>query len=302
MDEPRASDALFANSQAVPAQSSLESTYELVERAKTGDRDALDRLFARFLPSLRRWASGRLPRWTRDLMDTDDLVQETVMRARQPDRRIRVAARRRAAGVSAPGDRQPHSRRGPSHEALAAPRRTSTTTPPTATASPLEAAIGVEAVERYEAALARLRPEEREAIVARIEMDGTYQDVARALGKPSADAARMAVSRALLRLAEEMSRGEALRPRRCCRSPNRLPTATSIDWAAAEARAGGADEAVVRQLRVISRAGRAPPQRARPSPCRRRTRRARVSGSAAPAIGSWGHLTLLERLGGGTFG
>ena len=75
-------------------------------------------------------------------------------------------------------------------------------------ASPLETAIGHQAVERYEAALARLRPEDREAVVARIEMDGTYQDVAVALGKPSADAARMAVSRALLRLAEEMSRGE----------------------------------------------------------------------------------------------
>jgi RNA polymerase sigma-70 factor (ECF subfamily) len=75
-------------------------------------------------------------------------------------------------------------------------------------ASPLEDAIGLEALERYEAALARLRPEEREAIVARVEMDGSYQDVAKALGKPSADAARMAVSRALVRLAQEMTRGQ----------------------------------------------------------------------------------------------
>jgi RNA polymerase sigma-70 factor (ECF subfamily) len=73
-------------------------------------------------------------------------------------------------------------------------------------ASPLEEAIGREAVDRYEAALARLRPEEREAIVARVEMDCSYQEVAQALDKPSADAARMAVSRALLRLAEEMNR------------------------------------------------------------------------------------------------
>ena len=75
-------------------------------------------------------------------------------------------------------------------------------------ASPLDEAIGRQAVERYEAALERLRPEEREAVVARIEMDGSYQQVAQALGKPSADAARMAVSRALLRLAEEMNRGD----------------------------------------------------------------------------------------------
>src|ERR1041384_3681029 len=59
----------------------FDSTLDLVERAKTGDADALNRLFTRFLPALRRWASGRLPRYTRDLMDTDDLVQETVIRA-----------------------------------------------------------------------------------------------------------------------------------------------------------------------------------------------------------------------------
>jgi hypothetical protein len=36
-------------------------------------------------------------------------------------------------------------------------------------------------------------------------MDCSYEQVAQALAKPSPDAARMAVSRALLRLAEEMS-------------------------------------------------------------------------------------------------
>jgi RNA polymerase sigma-70 factor (ECF subfamily) len=74
-------------------------------------------------------------------------------------------------------------------------------------ASPLELAIGQQAVEAYEAALQRLRQEDREAIVARVEMDYSYDQVAVALGKPSPDAARMAVSRALLRLAEEMSGG-----------------------------------------------------------------------------------------------
>src|SRR6476620_10404692 len=59
----------------------VDTTFDLVERAKTGDSEALNDLFARYLPPLRRWASGRLPRWTRDLMDTDDLVQETVFRA-----------------------------------------------------------------------------------------------------------------------------------------------------------------------------------------------------------------------------
>jgi RNA polymerase sigma-70 factor (ECF subfamily) len=74
-------------------------------------------------------------------------------------------------------------------------------------ASPLEEAIGAEAVARYEAALSRLRPDDREVVIARVEMDMSYEEIAQLLGKPSADAARMAVHRALLRLAEEMKRG-----------------------------------------------------------------------------------------------
>ena len=70
--------------------------------------------------------------------------------------------------------------------------------------SPLEAAIGAETVERYEAALQRLREDERELIVARLELGLTYAEMADALQKVSADAARMAVGRALVRLAEEM--------------------------------------------------------------------------------------------------
>jgi len=49
-------------------------------------------------------------------------------------------------------------------------------------------------------------PTSARRFVARIEMDCSYEEVAQALDKPSPDAARMAVSRALLRLAEEMNR------------------------------------------------------------------------------------------------
>jgi RNA polymerase sigma-70 factor (ECF subfamily) len=74
-----------------PSQPGLDSTFELVLRAKTGDREALDRLFARSIPPLRRWASGRLPRWTRDLMDTDDLVRKPSSGG-QPDGHVRAEA------------------------------------------------------------------------------------------------------------------------------------------------------------------------------------------------------------------
>jgi RNA polymerase sigma-70 factor (ECF subfamily) len=185
-----------------------DSTFDLLTRAQAGDEAARDRLFARYLPALSRWSSGRLPRWCRDLMDTDDLVQETLIRAL---RRIGQFEQRhegalqaylRHAVMNRIRDEVRRAKRSPVPAELEAEH-------PDGGASPLELAIGEQAVEKYEAALERLRPEEREAIVARVEMEYSYDQVARALGKPSADAARMAVSRALLKLAEEMSRGSA---------------------------------------------------------------------------------------------
>jgi RNA polymerase sigma-70 factor (ECF subfamily) len=139
-------------------------------------------------------------------MDTDDLVQETVIRTVkridvfEPRREGALQAYLRQAVMNRIRDEIRRSARSPMSMGLDDNERD-------AAASPLDEAIGVEAVERYEAALARLRPEDREAVVARLEMDGTYEAVARALDKPSADAARMAVGRALLRLAQEMTLG-----------------------------------------------------------------------------------------------
>jgi RNA polymerase sigma-70 factor (ECF subfamily) len=186
----------------------LDRTVDLVARVQSGDRDALERLCARVLPGLQRWASGRLPRWTRDLMDTDDVVQETVVRAMnrigafEARHEGALQAYLRQAVVNRIRDEMRRVTRSPEvvdlNDKLNDPA-----------ASPLEQAIGHEAIERYEAALGRLKAEDREAIVARLEMEWSYQDIAHALGKPSADAARMTVSRALLRLAEEMTRGRA---------------------------------------------------------------------------------------------
>jgi RNA polymerase sigma-70 factor (ECF subfamily) len=183
----------------------LDATIELIERAKAGDAAAVNQLFARYLPALRRWASGRLPRRSRDLMDTDDLVQETVIRAvkRLDGFEMRhegaLHAYLRQAVMNRIRDEARRAVRAPAVSELDERERDGG-------ASPLELAIGAEAVERYEAALARMRPEEREAVIARVELDLGYAAIAEALGKPSADAARMAVSRALLRLAEEMNR------------------------------------------------------------------------------------------------
>lgn len=54
-------------------------TMELIARARGGDAEALERLFARYLKPLRRSAAGRLPQWARDMTDTLDLVRDTLL-------------------------------------------------------------------------------------------------------------------------------------------------------------------------------------------------------------------------------
>jgi RNA polymerase sigma-70 factor (ECF subfamily) len=73
--------------------------------------------------------------------------------------------------------------------------------------SPFDAVIGHEKVERYERALQQLSAEARSAVVARVEMGLGYAEIAELLDKSSADAARMMVARAVIRLAELMRAG-----------------------------------------------------------------------------------------------
>lgn len=180
-----------------------DSTLTLLTRARAGDELALNDLFARYLPLLRRWASGRLPRWARDLAETPDLVQDTLV---QVFRNITGFEHRgegafqgylRQAVMNRIRNEIRNARGRPPHLDLDEGA-------PANDRSPLEMAIGTEELERYEAALQRLRDEDRELIVARIELGLTFAEVADAFGKGSANTARMAVARAIARLAGEM--------------------------------------------------------------------------------------------------
>ena len=66
--------------------------------------------------------------------------------------------------------------------------------------SPLERAGAGQRLARYERALRCLSADEREAVIARLEFGFTHQELAEALGKPSADAARKAARGALDKL------------------------------------------------------------------------------------------------------
>jgi RNA polymerase sigma-70 factor (ECF subfamily) len=190
----------------------LESTHHLVVRARAGDQAAYEALFTRHFLPLRRWTTGRLPRWARQLTDTDDLVQGAL---------LQTFKRRDAFEPRGPGALQAYLRQAVLNNLRDELRKHGRqpeilTLDNTVSAdalgieggeSPLALAVGAENLARYQQALGRLRAEEREAIIGRVEMGYTFQELADALGKPTADAARKATERALVRLAEEMSRG-----------------------------------------------------------------------------------------------
>lgn len=183
---------------------SANLTIELLRQANRGDRAAMNRLFERLAPPLQRFARGRLPGWARGMIDTTDLVQETLASTYQVVARgdvkddgavhayVRTALKNRLIDELRKVERRP---------ALDEMERSFAGD----VASPLEQAIGAEALARYESALERMQESDRDAVVARIELGLSYQDIATMLGRPSADAARMTVSRALVALAEAMA-------------------------------------------------------------------------------------------------
>jgi RNA polymerase sigma factor (sigma-70 family) len=187
------------------ADTPIETTIALLDRVKTGDAQALNLLVERSLPPLRRWARGRLPKWARGLDDTHDLVQDAVLKtlprlstfeARHPGALLaflRQAVANRIIDEIRKAQRRPDMIPTADDEPDPAP-------------SPLEEAIGRQRFERYEAALQTLKAADREAIIARIELQQSYEEVAISLDKPTADAARVAVTRAVARLVQAMGK------------------------------------------------------------------------------------------------
>ncbi|TPW14331.1 MAG: putative RNA polymerase sigma factor cnrH [bacterium] len=186
-----------------PPSADLLVTTELLTRAKNGDRQALEVLTARYLPRLVRWATGRLPASARSLFDTHDVVQETLLHAIRGIDGIEVRgpggfqAYVRQAVLNRIRDQIRWTRRRHGREEISEDL-------PDDLPSPLESAIGVDLLERYERALTDLSEEERQLLHLRIELDFNYEEIAAITGKPSRDAVRMAIKRALLKLAESM--------------------------------------------------------------------------------------------------
>jgi RNA polymerase sigma factor (sigma-70 family) len=184
------------------------SSMDLLRRAQAGDQDALEDLLARYYPRLQRWASGRMPTGIRSMSDTADIVQETMINAIRNLKSIEIrtcgtlqaylrrSIHNRIVDQYRRRDRRPASEELPEHAVAQ-------------DLSPLERAMGAEAIEKYERALATLKPEEQELIILRLELGFDYKEIAAETEKPSEAAARMAVTRAIRRLMEEMSAATA---------------------------------------------------------------------------------------------
>ena len=180
-----------------------ESTASLLARIQSGDDAARERLIRRYLPILTRWAHGRLPPQARGLVDTNDLVQVTLLKALE---RVKDFEYRREGAFLA------YLRRilqnGIVDQLRAVERRPKHEEPHEGIVdegrSPLEEAVGREILDAYERGLSLLSDREAEAVVLRLELGFSHTEVAEAIGSPSPDAARMLVTRALLQLAEVM--------------------------------------------------------------------------------------------------
>lgn len=175
------------------------TTQDLLDRARDGDAPARDALLRRYQAALTRWAHGRLPQHARDLSETADLVQLTLLRAVShldgfdPRHQGAFTAWLRQIFQNLLRDelRRSQARGGQ------APRADLDVLAP----QDVIASVGADSLASYQSALETLPPDLREAVVLSIEFGLSHEELAAAIGAPSANAARMRVSRALAQLA-----------------------------------------------------------------------------------------------------
>lgn len=180
-----------------------EPTVALIRRIRGGDAAAREILLGRYLPVLRRWARGRLPASARDLSDTDDLVQVTLLRALNhlDEFEARHAgsflAYLRQILLNQVRDELRRQQRRPGGVEL------DDELPDLETPPLVEQMLGHERVRAYEKALARLPKRQQELIVMRMEFGMSYPEIAAEVdGTP--DAVRVMIARAIVQLSREL--------------------------------------------------------------------------------------------------
>lgn len=193
----------------------IPSTRDLVERARSGDREAFDSIIARYRPRLESLIHLRLGAKLRARVEVDDVFQEGCLKAYRSlgsfqwrnegsflswlgeivENVIRSIARQRLPmpfGPSPNGDPEKDA------DAIAAPN----------SLSPIRALQREERFKRLEDALNRLSPEHREVIILARIQGLPMKEIAERMDR-SEDAASMLLLRALRKLGGYFGRTES---------------------------------------------------------------------------------------------
>ncbi len=180
----------------------MGETAELLSRVRGGDEGAIRDLVELYRPLLEQWASGRLPGNARGLVDTVDVVQVCLVRALgQVDR---FDAKRPGSFLAYLRRALLNQIRNEIRASGSRPESGSEATERPDILPSVEDEVGRETIESYETALSQLPEDDQAAVILRVEFGLRYQEIAEGLGRPSANAVRMQVTRALVRLAQLM--------------------------------------------------------------------------------------------------
>ncbi len=163
----------------------------------------MDRLVSHYRPILMRWAHGRLSAQARGLQETEDVVQVALVHALarlrefEPRHEGAFLGYLRTTVINEIRQAARNAGRRPNQVPL-------DETVPDSASTPLENAMKGELLDRYEAALSKLKPDQREAVVLWLEFRFSHADIAIAMERPTANAARKLVDRGIERLAKLM--------------------------------------------------------------------------------------------------
>lgn len=198
---------------------------ELVRSAKNGDLRALDELFARYYERIRKVVRARLGVKLRELVDSGDILQETFAAALQAFDRFEP--RDEASLVHwlskiaehAIQDAAAYWRRQKRNAARRVPLEVvsgESDRLPAGGAGPLTQLAAREELSLAERCLGELPDPYREVIVLRKIVGADWAFIAKELGRPSPDAARMLYGTALARLDRAMRRRVRRNPSSRC--------------------------------------------------------------------------------------
>lgn len=184
------------------------SEQSLLDRVRQGRASAIEALFARYSPWVRRRLRGRLPQWARSGLTTSDLAQDVLHHTfarlnwfeskhmsalrgylrRAVENRVQDELRRAGRRLDKRRFIEPHDPSGHSEDASPQHRQL----------------LNKEMWKRYRDGLKGLKDRDRRLIVGRAELGYSYRQLAAIERMPSSDAARKALSRAVIRLSKVM--------------------------------------------------------------------------------------------------